>query len=70
MREYKQMVMEWIDTEYTYLWDTEEYKNIIRNIDKIVLNVYPKINDKLTLEEEMNIVWKEIDKYKISEEVR
>ena len=64
MKEYKEMIKEWIETEYTYLWDTEEYKNITRNIDKIVLNVYPKINDKLTLEEEMNIVWNEINKYK------
>ncbi len=64
MEDYKEMIKEWIETEYTYLWDTEEYKNITRNIDKIVLNVYPKINDKLTLEEEMNIVWNEINKYK------
>lgn len=62
--DYKEMVKEWIDTEYTYLWETEEYKNIMRNIDKIVKNVYPKITDDLTLEQEMDIVWNEIDKYK------
>ena len=32
MREYKQMVIEWVDTEYCNLWDTQEYKNIMKNI--------------------------------------
>ena len=63
-KEYKKMIIEWIDTEYTNLWDTFEYKNIMKNINKIVKNVFPKIDDTLTLEEEMNIVWNEIDKYK------
>lgn len=63
-KNYKKMIIEWIDTEYTNLWDTFEYKNIMKNINKIVKNVFPKINDSLTLEEEMNIVWNEINKYK------
>ena len=63
-KKYKKMIIEWIDTEYINLWDSSEYKNIMKNINKIVKNVFPKINDSITLEEEMNIVWSEIDKYK------
>lgn len=64
MKEYKQMIVEWIDTEYCKLWDTEEYINIMKNIDKIISNAYKKVNDTMTLEEEMDVIWNEIDKYK------
>lgn len=64
MEEYKKMIIEWIDSEYCYLWDTKEYINIMRNIDKIVNKVFPKINDSMTLEKEMDVVWEEINKYK------
>lgn len=67
MKEYKQMIIEWIDTEYCNLWDTEEYINIMRNIDKITSEAYKKVNDTMTLEEEMDVIWNEIDKYKESE---
>ena len=64
MYDYKQMIIEWVDTEYCYLWHTKEYINIMRNIDKIVKNVFPKIDDNMTLEQELDVVWKEINKYK------
>lgn len=64
MREYKQMVIEWINTEYQGYEDTQEYKDIMKNIDNIVYEVYPDIHDGLALEEEMDLVWCTIDKYK------
>ena len=36
----------------------------MKNIDNIVADVYPDINDGLALEEEMDLVWCTIDKYK------
>ena len=68
--DYKKMIIEMIDTEYCYLWDTTEYKNIMKNINKIVKNVFPKINDSLKLEEELVIIWNEIDKYRSVENGR
>lgn len=64
MEDYKEMIIEWVDTEYCYLWDTQEYINIMRNIDKISTDAYKKVNDDMSLEEEMDVVWNEIDKYK------
>lgn len=61
---YKDMIIEWVETEYQGLEDTNEFKNIMKNIDKIVKNVFPKIDNNLTIEEELNIVWEEINKYK------
>lgn len=64
MEDYKEMIIEWVNTEYCYLWDTQEYINIMRNIDKISTDAYKKVNDDMSLEEEMDVVWNEIDKYK------
>lgn len=64
MREYKQMVIEWVNNEYQDYENTQEYENIMKNINNIIIDVYPKINDKLTLEEEMELVWSTIEKYK------
>ena len=67
MREYKQMIIEWIDTEYQGYEDTQEYKDIMKNINNIVCEVFPNVNDGLALEEEMDLVWCTIDKYKYLE---
>lgn len=68
MQEYKEMIIEWVDTEYQQIpsnTDTyEEYKNIMAHIDDIVKNVYPKIKYVSNLEKEMNIVWEEIERWK------
>lgn len=64
MEDYKKMIIEWVDTEYCNLWDTQEYTNIMRNIDKISADAYKKVNDDMSLEEEMDVVWNEISKYK------
>lgn len=64
MEDYKKMIIEWVDTEYCNLWDTQEYINIMRNIDKISADAYEKVNDDMSLEEEMDVVWGEISKYK------
>ena len=64
MEDYKEMIIEWVNTEYCYLWDTQEYINIMRNIYKISTDAYKKVNDDMSLEEEMDVVWNEIDKYK------
>lgn len=64
MREYKQMVIEWVNNEYQDYENNQEYENIMKNINNIIIDVYPKINDKLTLEEEMELVWSTIEKYK------
>ena len=64
MREYKEMIIEWVETYYQGEEDTKEYQNIMKNINNITFNVFPKITDDITLEEELDIVWNEIDKYK------
>lgn len=63
-REYEEMIIEWVETEYQNVQDMTEYNNIMKHIYDITFNVLPKINDNTTLEEEMEIVWKEIDRWK------
>jgi hypothetical protein len=64
MRNYKQMVIEWVNTDYQGYEDTQEYKDIMKNINNIVYEVFHEVNDGLALEEEMDLVWCTIEKYK------
>lgn len=67
--EYKETIKEMIEEEYGDTEDLEgeelkEYKNIMKNLNKITKNVYKQLYDYMDTEEELNIIWNEIDKYK------
>ena len=67
MKEYKQTIIEYIDTEYQGLEDTKEYKNIIKNIDSIVEKAYKKLKHINNLEDEIKMVWDIVKEMKENE---
>lgn len=62
--EYKQHIINIININYKGLENTEEYKKIMKNINKIVNNIYSDLKETIYIEQEVKIIWNEINKYK------
>ena len=61
--EYKQHIIDIININYKGKENTLEYKNIMKNINKILKNVYPELKETTYIEQEVKILFKEIKKY-------
>lgn len=59
--DYKQTIIEMVETEYEGC-ENDNYDIIMQNIDMITQNVLDKLNDNTDLEEELKIIWEEIDR--------
>ena len=62
--EYTQHIINIININYKGLENTEEYKKIMKNINKIVNNIYSDLKETIYIEQEVKIIWNEINKYK------
>lgn len=62
--EYKQHIIDIININYKGKENTLEYKNIMKNINKIIKNVYPELKDLCYIEQEVKVIFKELKKYK------